>query len=90
MRGSKRGDGQPLIAPSEPATPTPGSPAQILADNVVLTAGQIARLLDYTPDVTRALMRADRIRVVDRDQPVTRWRVSVNDFRNYLDTGGTP
>ncbi len=71
------------------------TPAEVLDQHVVLTAGQSAYVLGLVhtrgkdkgqPDRRAALelMRNGTLPLVDPRQPVTRWTVSSNAVRRYL------
>lgn len=76
------------------------TPASILADNLVLTLGQVAAVLNLRvsrgrhkgePDKRQALalVAAGELRAVDGRQPVGRMTVSCAEVRRYLDGGAS-
>lgn len=82
------------------------TPAQLLADNVVLTAGQVATVLGLTygrgrrkgePNrhLVAALVADGRLTPVDPAMPLPRWTFAVAAINRYLDAaapipGGNP
>ena len=75
---------------------TAPTPAQLLADNVVLTAGQTATVLGLTftrgrhkgePNrhLVAELVADGRLCPVDPSQPLPRWTFSVAAITRYLD-----
>jgi hypothetical protein len=67
------------------------TPAQLLADNVVLHRGQVAVVLgfghykDGGRGVVTRLIRDGKLRPVDPDQPPHRMTVSVAEVRRYIE-----
>jgi hypothetical protein len=72
------------------------TPAELLANHVVLTPGQVATVLQLhftkgakrgEPDRSRVveLVRTGVLAPIDPSQPVARWTFSVNSIRRYLE-----
>lgn len=76
------------------------TPSEVLEQNVVLNTEQLAFVCNLLvlggvhkgqPDRRAALelIRAGKLPIVDRDQPVRRWTVPVPAVRRYLAGGDT-
>lgn len=74
------------------------TPAELLEHHIVLNMRQLAAVLELVsvrgerrgkPDSrkARALIRDGSIRLIDPTQPVSRWAVSANEIRRYIENG---